>query len=195
MQTIYEPLILIIASMALQVSLADDRTSDLALGRDALGREDIVTAMAHLETAARDGSAEAQALLGYIYDKAEDNATAASWYRKAAAQDHPDGLFGLGEIYLSGDGVARDVEQGRHFMTRAAELGHVKSMVALGHQYEYDMPTSASLAVHWYRRAADAGDRFAAARLARAYAQGELDLPQDAEKSRQYQVAAGKDKS
>jgi TPR repeat protein len=48
---------------------------------------------------------------------------AAQWYRRAADQNHDEGLFNLGRAFENGIGVARDPAQARVYYERAAELG------------------------------------------------------------------------
>ena len=61
---------------------------------------------------ANQGSREAEFFLGYLYDSGqgvdEDNATAASWYSKAAAKGQAAAQFNLAAMFVNGDGVVRD---------------------------------------------------------------------------------------
>ena len=64
------------------------------------------------KTAAR-GDADAQSILGFMYSEglggiAQDNKTAAKWFRQAAEQGNAWGQFGLGDMYEDGAGVIKN---------------------------------------------------------------------------------------
>ena len=65
---------------------------------------------------AKDGSAEAQYVLGMMYRAGrgvpQDYNEARKWYRLAAEQGHPIAQFYLGWIYAKGRGVPKDITQG-----------------------------------------------------------------------------------
>lgn len=86
-------------------------------------------AMAILSPLAQAGVAPAQALVGYMYANAEgverDDATAVSWFRKAAEQGDPDGQANLGFMYANGRGVAMSKDEAMKWYLYAAEQGNV----------------------------------------------------------------------
>ena len=79
---------------------------------DAFERGDYETAFEAWSRQAERGNKNAQFYLGYLYDSgqgvAEDNATAAAWYRKAAVQGVASAQYNLAAMYTNGDGVAQD---------------------------------------------------------------------------------------
>lgn len=98
-------------------------------------RGNLVVALTLWRKAAEQGDPQAQARLGDMLDKAEENAEAVSWYRKSAEQGHANGEFGLGQMYAKGEGVAQDFEQARLYILRAAEKGHFNAIVQLREAY------------------------------------------------------------
>ena len=156
-----------------------DPARDLKRGNIAYDRGDVVDAMNHYRRAARQGYAPAQVRLAYILDAAEFNAEAVEWYRRAAEAGDPEGLYGLGQMYLKGEGIERDRDQGRDWIVRAAEAGLTSAMRVLATNYErggMGLDPDPELARHWLERAAAQGDEVARQRLERldeAPAQGQ----------------------
>lgn len=89
-----------------------------------------------LRKAAEQGYVPAQVRLGYILDKAEMDEEAVKWYRKAAEQGNAAGEYGLGYMYALGEGVAKDEEQARPWIMRAAEKGHLPAVNMLKEAYK-----------------------------------------------------------
>lgn len=94
-------------------------------------RGNLVGALKLWRMAADEGHAKAQARLGDILDKAEDDAEAVAWYRKSAEQGDADGEYGLGQMYAKGEGVERDLEKARSHIERAADKGHAHAIVQM----------------------------------------------------------------
>ena len=118
--------------------MADDASieADVQAGIDAYDRGDLMAAMSHYGKAADAGSALAQARLAWIHDLSEDNAAAVEWYRASAEQGHPDGQYGLGEMYAKGEGVEKNPDEALLWFTRAAENGHSQAQRVLVSAYE-----------------------------------------------------------
>jgi len=118
--------------------MADDASieADVQAGIDAYDRGDLMAAMSHYGKAADAGSALAQARLAWIHDLSEDNAAAVEWYRASAEQGHPDGQYGLGEMYAKGEGVEKNPNEALLWFTRAAENGHAQAQRVLISAYE-----------------------------------------------------------
>jgi len=131
---------LIMVTMALLTPVlaaeAEGREDPLQAGLEAIDEGDLPAAIESLRIAADEGSAEAQAWLGYIFDYSEDDEEAVAYYRAAAEQGNVRGLAGLGEMYVKGEGVEKDLDEGRRFFIKAAELGHAGSIRALIAAYE-----------------------------------------------------------
>lgn len=136
---------------------ADD---DYRNGLQAYRTGDVVGSMPPLRRAADAGHAAAQALLADILDASDFNEEAVEYYRKSASQNHPNGQFGLGSMYAAGEGVKRDPEEARRWITRAAEQGHEQAINVVAHAYmggalgvaEHEQNTETALT--WIKRAA-----------------------------------------
>ena len=92
--------------------------------RAAYARGDHATALRGFRMHAERGDAEAQLILGLMYDKGEDipqdHTEAARWYRRAAEQGHAGAQNNLGVMYEYGDGVAQDLVQAHKWYNLAA---------------------------------------------------------------------------
>jgi uncharacterized protein len=99
-------------------------------------RGDLVASMSLWRKAAEQGYAPAQVRLAAILDKAEQDAEAVEWYRKAAAQGSAAGEYGLGSMYFSGEGVKKDLEQARSYILRAAEKSYLPAIKAMMDAYK-----------------------------------------------------------
>lgn len=156
---------------------------DYRAGEKAYLSGDVIGAMGPLRRAADGGHAPAQALLAEILDRAQFNEEALAWYRKAAEQGHAAGEFGLGSMYLSGDGVKADRGQALFWFTRAAEKDHADAIRALAQALMTPPAGEAAdeaATLRWVRRAAELEYVPAMERLAAAYRTGALGLVADA---------------
>ena len=108
---------------------------DTELAEKEFARGDLVASLALWNRAAEQGYAPAQARLGDILDKSEEDELAADWYRKAAAQGNAAGEYGLGQMYVKGEGVKKDLEQARSHISRAADKGYVDAVVLMMEAY------------------------------------------------------------
>jgi TPR repeat protein len=146
---------------------------------------DVTTAMARLRKPADAGYAPAQVLLADILDQAEFNEEAVSYYRKAAAQGHVDGEFGLGNMIANGEGVKRDPAEGRQWILRAADKNHPRAIAAMAQAYISgglgleEKERAGEDARRWILRAADTNYLPALDYLAKAYRMGLLSLAVD----------------
>ena len=84
----------------------------------AYSRGDYAKAYKEFKKSAEQGRADAQLILGSIYELGEgipqDYAEAVQWYRKAAEQGHAKAQFMLGGMYDEGKGVPPAFLQNRH---------------------------------------------------------------------------------
>jgi hypothetical protein len=89
-------------------------------------RAKLETALAIWQGAADAGDAEAQTVVGEIYEKGlgttPDYGRAADWYRKAADQHHARAQFNLGTLYEQGLGVEKDPLQALNLYRAAGGL-------------------------------------------------------------------------
>lgn len=109
---------------------------DTELAEKEFARGDLVVSMALWTKAAQQGYAPAQARLGDILDKSEEDALAVDWYRKAAEQGNAVGEYGLGQMYAKGEGVKKDFEQARSHILLAAEKGYPPAMSLIMNAYQ-----------------------------------------------------------
>ncbi len=83
-----------------------------------------------------EGDADAQFALGVYHGctvgMEEDLETAATWYRRAAEQNHPLAEFNLSVMYAEGQGVARDQTEADRWLERAAGHGDAGAQYDLG---------------------------------------------------------------
>lgn len=108
---------------------------DTEQAENEFARGNLIVAMTLWKKAADQGYAQAQARLGDIYDKSEEDKDAVEWYRKSAAQGNAAGEFGLGEMYAKGEGVAKDDTQAYSYISRAAEKGYLPAVLVMRETY------------------------------------------------------------
>jgi TPR repeat protein len=170
--------------MIVLLALSGVGAADLYVGRTALERGDYTTAIRELRPLAQAGDAEAQFLLGRVYESAgegvEDLEEAAVWFSRAAGLGHLGAQFQLGRLLEEGRGQPRDLDQALDWYRRAAQSGYVKAQTHMGRLYEEGdlVEQSPEHAIRWYRKAAIGGGAEARYRLARIYGGG-LGVPRD----------------
>ena len=103
-----------------------------------------------------------------------DFETARTWLLTLAEAGDAKSQFTLGSMYLKGEGVTKNDEQGLVWLEKSAEQGNIQAQHALGHAYDWGeiVPRSDELSVKWYRRAAEQGDALAQSILASKYSTG-----------------------
>ena len=129
-----------------------------------------------LNSEAKKGDASAQSALGFLYDKAQDYSQAAQWWRKAAAQGNRLAQFGLGNLYLYGQGgVPQDASQAAQWYLKAAAQGYDGAQAMMGTFYDdgVGVPQDYGQAAQWYRKAAAQGNRLAQYYLGLLYVKGQ----------------------
>jgi len=132
------------------------------------------------EGRAERGDAVAQNELGMMYrdgrDVAQDDAQAASWFRKAADQGNADAQANLGKMYWNSRGVARDDVQALYWFRKAADQGNIDAWNGVGLAYFYGrggVPVNSTEALQWFRKAAERGHARAQANVGLAYGLGQ----------------------
>ena len=108
---------------------------DAELAEKEFARGDLLAAIGLWSKAAQQGYAPAQVRLADILDKAEEDVEAADWYRKAAVQGNAAGEYGLGQMYLKGEGVKKDFEQAHSYILRAAGKDYLEAVVLMMEAY------------------------------------------------------------
>jgi TPR repeat protein len=103
--------------------------------------EATITAREWIKKAAKQGSPDAQLILGrmYYYGKEiqKDYNAAAVWLEKAAAQGEPTAQYILGLMYYIGRGVERDSSIAALWLKNAAEQEIPEAQLTLGRIYYY----------------------------------------------------------
>lgn len=133
---------------------------------------------------AEQGDAEAQLILGSMYDIGlgvpQDYMEAVKWYRLAAEQGNAKAQSKLGSMYDIGLGVPQDYIEAVKWWRLAAEQGDDFAQLNLGRVYDHGkvVPQDFKEAVKWYRLAAEQGNVFAQEKLGWKYILGE-GVPQD----------------
>ena len=132
-------------------------------GVSAYNRADYATAMRLWLPLAEGGNADAQTMLGVIYEEgqgvSQDYTAALTWYHRAADQGHPDAQFYLAYMHDLGKGVPIDPAAAANWLSKAADQGHADAQFNLGAMYEDGIGVSQDYqaAVTWYRKAAEQG--------------------------------------
>lgn len=148
-------------------------------GDSALAQPDFIAAEGWARRAAEAGSAEAQALLGYILtagpEAIRNLEQAEHWYGRSAASGNPQGKLGLGLAILrrAGTNIAEQ-KPGIAAIVSAAELDLPMAQYLHGVLLEHGvgLPPDPAMAVRLYQKAAATGLRSAMARLGLALIEG-----------------------
>ena len=96
---------------------------------------------------------------------AQDYVQAASWYRKAAEQNHGLAQFNLGTMYANGQGVTKDDAQSLIWFGRAANLGDAGGQYKMARSCQHasqnglpaDAPEARIEAYKWFQLSAAQG--------------------------------------
>jgi hypothetical protein len=151
-----------VAASVLMLSLAAPVVAGpLEEGRKAAGHGDYGTALRLLNPLAAEGNAEAQAVLGKMYETgqgvAKNDAEAANWYHKAADQGDARAQYNLGIMYDFGQGVPQSSAEAAKWYRKAADQNHTSSQYTLGLMYAHGrgVPKDLVEAHKWFDLAGD----------------------------------------
>jgi uncharacterized protein len=178
------------------LALAATADDDFRAGLRSYQSGDMIGAMATLRKPADQGHAAAQALLAEILDRSDYNEEAVAYYRKAADQGHPEGEYGLGTMYASGEGVKKDLVTARTWFTKAAEKGHTGAVHTLAQAYISgglgldDKGRIDPTGLQWIRKAADSSYLPALEYLGKAYRTGSAGLAVDLKQAEAFEARA-----
>lgn len=158
---------------------------------------DVGGAMKQLQAPADAGHVPSQVLLADILEKAGFFEESVAYYRRAAQAGDAQGEYGLALAHASGKGAARDLDEARRLMTRAARKGHLGAVTALAQAWmtgglgiaRADVPDTDGQA--WIHEAARASYLPAIDYLAAAYRSGRLGAA-DLKLAEQYEAQAEK---
>lgn len=119
--------------------------------------------------AAKAGHPDAQRALGYLYEKGlglpQNHAKSRKWYARAALQADATACNNMGFLHYNGKGVRRSKSLAKKWYKLAARAGSILALSNLGILYED--AGRLKKAVRYYRRAAEAGNKYAAKQLKR----------------------------
>ena len=94
-----------------------------------------VQAAKRFKLAADAGHAGAQAQFALGLERGQLLEEAIEYYKMAANQGHMDGQFGLGSIYMQGEGVSQDFAEARKWLSLAAAQGHKIAIQTMADAY------------------------------------------------------------
>lgn len=94
-----------------------------------------VEAQLLLEHAAKKGDTEAAFQLAELLRNSAAPAKALPWYQQAAQQRHAKAALMLGLLFNNGEGTARDLHEGAHWLSVASDLGNAHAMFLLANAY------------------------------------------------------------
>jgi uncharacterized protein len=144
--------------LALPLPSSFAATTDKAL--QAMQKGDFKTALAELRPLVAKRDPDAQFLLGMLYDAGkgvpQDQAVAASWYRRAAEQNHMLGQLYLAVLLYSGQGVKQDYGEAARWFRAPAAGGNDQAQFYLGSMYASGtgVTKDASEGIRWLTQSA-----------------------------------------
>lgn len=94
-----------------------------------------MAAAEHFKLAADAGHAGAQAHYALSLERGQSHEEAIKYYRLSADQGNKDGQFGIGSVYLAGEGVTQDLAEARKWLILAAEQGHKVASITMAEGY------------------------------------------------------------
>ncbi|MBF0160934.1 MAG: sel1 repeat family protein [Magnetococcales bacterium] len=115
-----------------QMAGAVDIEQAYKLGKESYQRNDWISAITHLRTAAEAQHVPSMLLLAYVLDRAEEDAEGMEWYRKAAMLNSAEGALGLGEMLAETPEGKKNPAEALEWISRAAKLNHPPAMMLLG---------------------------------------------------------------
>ena len=139
-------LALLFGAASFSSTYASPLEDELHNGLRALQRGDYATAMRLLRPLAERGNAEAQWLVGRMYNHGhgvqQSFVQAALWYRKAAEQGYDAAQGVLGLMYYAGNGVPQNYAEAMKWTLMAAKQGNgpAQSVVADFYKFGWGVP-------------------------------------------------------
>ena len=123
---------------------------------------------------------------------AQEYASAAEWYAKAAERGSASAQSELARQYQQGLGVQKDLAKAADLYRRAAEQGQSAAQVSLGIMYEdgSGVKPDPAQAVQWYRKSAEQNNSLGQTRLGFMYEAGSGVAKDDAKAAELYRKAA-----
>lgn len=129
----------LLSSVALADTAATTQLSamaeEFAKAKVSLSVEDMMDGLVVMKKLAVQNYAPAQAVIGEFLDGSEEDVEAVGWFMLAANQGDTAGEFGLGSMYLKGEGVAKDPEKALHWIKRAFEKDYPNAVSVMARAY------------------------------------------------------------
>ena len=158
----------VVCVLALLLIPALSARADWKSAQKAYDKRDYATALAQLKPLAASGDAQAEALLGLMYEFGRgvprDIPRAFKLSKAAADQNNASGELQAGTMYMNGWGVPADPSAGLWNVRLAAHQGLPEACFTLGMTYlgRPGIPANILKADTWFRVAAARGDSSAA---------------------------------
>lgn len=175
----------VVVLLGLQVLFAlrdqSGRPLDYQGGLDAYRQGDFSVARRAWESAAGNGDARAQFMLGHMVQNGQgqpwSNARAAEWYQLAAQQGLPEAQVALADLYLRGMGVPPEPQTAAQWLLAAARSGHADAQLAYGELLLHGQGVQRDFAQAraWFESAAELGSQRAVDMLEFIRAAGSLE--------------------
>ena len=131
----------LIMAIGIAFSLHGNAIAGFVEGATAYNNKNYAVAYKEILPLARAGNADAQHLLGLMYNMGrgvrQDYKEALAWHRKAATQGKADAQYVVGAMYYTGNAVIQDHQQAVGWFRKAAEQGHAQAQQVLGLMYRY----------------------------------------------------------
>lgn len=156
-------LAVVLLTVAVPVNAGDACASliPFAEAERAYNAQDYARAMELALPLAEAGNADAQYLVGRMYEKGQgvkkDKAKILTWYRRAAEGGNAKAQYKLGAGYAMGfTGLEQNNEKAKKWIRMSAEQGYDRAQKILAYAYQrgmYGFPKDEEKAQYWFREA------------------------------------------
>lgn len=159
----------------------------LLLSLMSFGSKVLADDLADILAAAADDNAQAQMVLGGMYEiglgVARNDEKCAYWWQRASNNGHLNATKALGSMYFSGRGVPQDYAKAMQLYLKAAEGGHPHAIkyVALGYKRGMGLPQDDAKAAEWADKAAELGGADSTVVFLESYESEDTEVRTDAE--------------
>lgn len=147
----------------MELGIGGDAEAQLLIGVSYYIDSDYAEALKWYRKAADQGVAEAQYMVGHMYDIGEgvtqDYKEAVKWYHMAADQGNADAQFNIGIMYDFDEGFTEDYKEALKWYRKAADQGNAEAIYKIGltYHYGYGVPQNYTEACRWYKAGAELG--------------------------------------
>jgi len=145
---------------------AGNKQAQLDVAQRYYQQDDIANALTWFKKAAKNGEAQAQYYLGYIYysgtgGQTIDYQTSLKWYTEAANQDQAEAMYMTGFQYYAGQGIPKNATTAMQWFKKSALLGNgdAQIMVATLYQKGQGVKQNSAKALAWLEVATTSSDK------------------------------------